>query len=290
MPGLPSVTNSSQAWASVGTMWSTSLNEGWLPEWAVGSTGGFAVPCSPSSSGYIFYSTGDGTTGASGNSFYSLGRKVRVVQGSTTFMSFVASAVASSGITTVGLSSGSMSPTAGLSTGVAFTSIAAGTESPQSLAGSTSSATATKFHREDGTWAIPAGSLAGGQSASATISGDITRALDSFGDATGLSVTITTTGGDVLIWFSGTITTDTADTATYFTLDKDGGNVAGTLGLVNARPQSTGDQSPVSFVWRDAAPTSASHTYKIQWASSAGQTSTLLGNPRASIVVLELPS
>ena len=154
MPGLPTVQASSQGWASIGSMWSTSLNEGWLPEWAIGSTGGFTVPAEPSSSQYIFYSTGDGTTG-SGNSFYALGRQSRVVQGSTTFYSFVATALFSSGITTVGLSSGSMSPTAGLSTGLAFTSVAVGTESPRSLAGSTSSATATKFHREDGQWAFP---------------------------------------------------------------------------------------------------------------------------------------
>ena len=286
MPGLPSVAASSQAWASVGSMWSTSLNEGWLPEWKVGSTGGFTVPCSPSSSGYIFYSTGDGTTGASGNSFYALGRKARVVQGSTTFMSFVATALASSGLTVVGLSSGSMAPTAGLSTGVVFTSVAVGTESPQSLAGSTTSATATKFHREDGTWAVPSGQ-SGGQSASATITADITTINTSFEDATGLTVTITTTGGDVLIFFSGNVRINAA-AALFVTLLKDGSNVAGTQGLAWDNMASAANDFAIGFVWRDAAPTSASHTYKIQWrvGSSDG---IMRGNPRSSIVVQELP-
>ena len=153
MPGLPSVQSSTQGWASVGSMWSTSLNEAWLPEWKVGSTGGFTVPCSPSSSGYIFSSSGDGTTG-SGNGFYALGRAVRVVQGASTIYGPVATASVAAGVTTVGLSSSLA--TAALSTATAFTSVAVGTESGHSLAGS-SGLGATKFHREDGTWAPPTG-------------------------------------------------------------------------------------------------------------------------------------
>ncbi|MCR4338329.1 MAG: hypothetical protein NUW01_00420 [Gemmatimonadaceae bacterium] len=155
MPGLPSVAASSQAWASVGSMWSTSLNEAWLPEWVVGSTGGFTVPCEPSSSGYIFSSSGDGTTG-SGNSFYALGRAVRIVQGASTIYGPVASASVAVGVTTVGLSSSLA--TAALSTATAFTSVAVGTESGHSLAGS-SGLGATKFHREDGTWAAATGTI-----------------------------------------------------------------------------------------------------------------------------------
>lgn len=148
MPGLPTVTNSSQAWASVGSMWSTSLNEGWLPEWKVGSTGGFTVPCSPSSSGYIFTSTGDGTTG-SGNGFYALGRAVRIVQGASTIYGNVATASVAAGVTTVGLSSTLAS--AALSTATAFTSVATGTEMGHSLSGS-SGLDSALVHRGDGTW------------------------------------------------------------------------------------------------------------------------------------------
>lgn len=153
MSGVPSVQGSSQAWASVGSMWSTSFNGGWIADQRIGSTGGFTVNCSPSSSGYTFSSSGDGTTGASGNGYYALGRPVRIVQDSTTFYGWVASAAVAAGVTTVGISSGTA--TAALSTGPAFTSVAVATQSPV-LAASTTPAATSRFHREDGSWAVPA--------------------------------------------------------------------------------------------------------------------------------------
>lgn len=128
----------------------------------------------------------------------------------------------------------------------------------------------------------------GAQSASATITGDITTTSTSYVDATGLTVTITTTGGDVLIWFSATVSISIA-AGIKITLLKDGTTVAGTDGLIMFNPAAAIDRTSASFVWRDAAPTSASHTYKIQWLVNGG-TGTMYGNPRASIVAMELPS
>jgi hypothetical protein len=118
MPGLPIVQPSSQGWASVGAMWSTSLNEGWIPDVRLGSTGGFTAPVSPTSSAGSFTSTGDGSTGT-GNGLYTPGRAVRVVQGGTARYATVFTASFGGGITTVRLA------TDALTTG-AITSAAVG--------------------------------------------------------------------------------------------------------------------------------------------------------------------
>ena len=287
MPGLPSVAASSQAWASVGAMWSTSLNEGWLPEWTVGSTGGFTVPCSPSSSGYIFYSTGDGTTG-SGNSFYALGRRVRIVQGSTAFYGLIKAASIAAGVTTVSLTSGTFSPTAGLSTGVAFTSVAVGTESPQSLAGSTSSTGATKFHREDGTWAVPAGGVTGGQRSIAIINSVVTTTSATYVDLTGATASITPTGGDVSIDFNAVIYPSINTYGVYLQLVKDGTAMSTPPhavvynGGVGSQPQS------LSMGHLDVAPTTAAHTYKIQWKNDTNGTASN-GGYEMRLILVESP-
>src|SRR5687768_261654 len=129
MAGQHIAQGSSDAWPEMGAQAERSLNTGWILDQAVNSTGAFTCLCSPSSSGYIFSSSGDGTTG-SGNGYYALGRRARVIQDSTTFYSFIASASVAAGVTTVGLSSGAA--TGALSTGLALTSVAVGIESPQS--------------------------------------------------------------------------------------------------------------------------------------------------------------
>ena len=121
------------------------------------------------------------------------------------------------------------------------------------------------------------------QSAHATITADITTTSTIFVDATGLSVTLTTAGRDVLIWFSG-CRSSSGNNEGMYTLANDGTNVGGTFGL--AYDGGVGPYQ-IGFVWRIAAPTAGSHTYKIQWRTSAG-TETLKGNPNATIVVQEI--
>jgi len=106
MPGLPSVQASSDAYATIPTQFSTSLNEGWIPDVTIGATGNMVSNTSPTSSGYTISSSGDGTTG-SGNGFYAIGRAVRLVQGATKVYGWVGSASFLGGITTISLSTAS---------------------------------------------------------------------------------------------------------------------------------------------------------------------------------------
>ena len=132
MPGFVGPQASSQNWASVMVAWTTAMNTGWLPDYsAIGSTGGFTVALSPFSAG-SFYSTGDGTTG-SGDSYYKIGRGLRVIQGATTVYDQVRSSISTGGQTLVGFSTATAG--AALSTGTAIDSAAAGLAAwvPQSL-------------------------------------------------------------------------------------------------------------------------------------------------------------
>jgi hypothetical protein len=145
----------------------------------------------------------------------------------------------------------------------------------------------TLFFRGDASWATTGG-VSGGQSATATITGDITTTSTSFTDATGLTVTITTTGGDVLVWFSGAVSIGSAAEIDV-TLNVDGSAQGGTRGLAWTNFSSASNPVTISFVWRVAAPSAGSHTYKIQWKSPGAGTATMYGNPNSTIVVQELP-
>lgn len=128
--------------------------------------------------------------------------------------------------------------------------------------------------------------LGKGQSAGATITGNITTTSLTFADAAGLTVNITPTGGDVLIWFSGVVGNGGAGQNVNITLAKDGTNVGGTLGLT-WYIEPGGSRGQQAFVWRDPAPTQVAHIYKVQWLVS-GNTGTIYGNPTASLVVQEV--
>ncbi len=114
MAGLPTVQASSQGWASIGTAWSSALNSGWIPDQSIGSTGGFTSRCSPSSSGFGFYSTGDATA------FYSTGRRLVIDDGTLHYCEVLSSssaAVAGSTTSTIVSITNVTSGTTTLSTG-----------------------------------------------------------------------------------------------------------------------------------------------------------------------------
>ncbi|MGB1285072.1 MAG: hypothetical protein ACPG7F_00950 [Aggregatilineales bacterium] len=87
-------------------------------------------------------------------------------------------------------------------------------------------------------------------------------------DATNLSLTITTTGGNVLVGFSGTARIDTTGAHIHLNLDVDGSAVATDDGLVSMR--STGVTiNPMSFTHLVTGLSAGSHTFKLQWKVSS---------------------
>lgn len=90
-------------------------------------------------------------------------------------------------------------------------------------------------------------------------------------DATNLALTITTTGGDVLIGFSGTIY-GTGGTLPYvlFDIDIDGARLMGDDGILAHRIESTTSTYSIGFIILKQGLSAGSHTFKLQWAVTAG--------------------
>ena len=99
MPGQHIVQGSSDLWVESGAQAERSLNTGWTLDQYINSTGGLTSNGSPSTA-TAFLSTGDGTTG-SGNGFYALGRRLRVVHTGGTFYGAVGNASLAGGQTTI---------------------------------------------------------------------------------------------------------------------------------------------------------------------------------------------
>lgn len=94
-----------------------------------------------------------------------------------------------------------------------------------------------------------------------------------------LSLTVTTYGGPVLIGFYASVYNATAGARIAFDVEIDGVRVAGDDGLVITTVSST--VSSASFlVWKTGL-SAASHTFKLQWKSSAG-TATLYAGQGSS--------
>jgi hypothetical protein len=86
-------------------------------------------------------------------------------------------------------------------------------------------------------------------------------------DATNLSLTITTTGGDVMVHFHGVTDHDSASGITYLDVDVDGARTAGDDGICG---QFGTNESTVSFTRLISGLSAGSHTFKLQWKVSAG--------------------
>lgn len=94
-------------------------------------------------------------------------------------------------------------------------------------------------------------------------------------DSSNLSLTITTFGGPVRVWFDGTILN--AGGITYLDVDVDGSRQWGDDGLAEI-PAGT---AHVSFFRRITGLSAGVHTFTLQWKVSAG-TATLYSGPTAS--------
>lgn len=86
-------------------------------------------------------------------------------------------------------------------------------------------------------------------------------------DATDLALTITTTGGDVLVHFHGT-TIHSSTNARFFDVDMDGARLGGDDGFLNIG--GSDDAIPASFTRLVTGLSAGSHTFKLQWRTSAG--------------------
>lgn len=113
-PGLWLVQGSSDLWTNAGSQAERSLIAGWAADQYINSTGGFTSNAQPSTA-TAFLSTGDGTTG-SGNSFYTLGRVIRVVHTGGTAYGVVTAASLAGGQTTVTVGGWQPAGTTSLST------------------------------------------------------------------------------------------------------------------------------------------------------------------------------
>lgn len=94
-------------------------------------------------------------------------------------------------------------------------------------------------------------------------------------DATNLSLTITTDGGDVLVGFYGNVAqTSGALARLYFDLDVDGARFGGDDGMVaivtTSNDAASDAHRPVSFVALLDNLSAGSHTFKLQWKVELG--------------------
>lgn len=114
-----------------------------------------------------------------------------------------------------------------------------------------------------------------------TLANAISTTSTSFVDATGLTVTMTTSGGNVVVIFTAMANhSGGASQNPFFDLVVDGASQGGTDGITAKSNTATiGDN--VSFVWVVTGLSAASHTFKIQWKVGTG-TGTLLAEDSAS--------
>lgn len=94
-------------------------------------------------------------------------------------------------------------------------------------------------------------------------------------DATNLSLTITTTGGDVMIGFHGTVYNN-AGVWTYIDVTMDGVRIGGDDGIAGLRTASQ-DYPHMSFVRLKTGVSAGAHTFKLQWKTSSGSTTLYAG-------------
>jgi hypothetical protein len=93
-------------------------------------------------------------------------------------------------------------------------------------------------------------------------------------DLGSFSQAIVATGKSIFVSFTGTFINDTNTNYTTIALLKDGSEIT----RVDATSASATGRIAVTLAYLDVTPTVASHTYKVQWRNSGGNTSTWVGN------------
>jgi hypothetical protein len=94
-------------------------------------------------------------------------------------------------------------------------------------------------------------------------------------DATDFSLSITTTGGDIFVGFTGMLVGVTSNKV-FFELELDGVAVGGDDGITGMQSAST-IAMPINFGYWIIAPSAASHTVKLQWRVTGSTTTIYAG-------------
>jgi hypothetical protein len=97
-------------------------------------------------------------------------------------------------------------------------------------------------------------------------------------DATNLALTLTTHGGDVLLGFTGTIKNGSRDGRTSFNVAVDGVDYIADGGIMSIQSAFSGDNNrskPASFVMLITGLSAGSHSFKLRWKTSGGNTSSM---------------
>jgi hypothetical protein len=106
-------------------------------------------------------------------------------------------------------------------------------------------------------------------------SADYSTTSTSFGnvDGTKLSLTITTSGGDVLVAFHGYVRAGTNADQLYLDVEMDGARLGGDDGIIAANRAASGSnptRGAIGFVRLITDLAAGSHTFKLQWKVSGG--------------------
>lgn len=96
-------------------------------------------------------------------------------------------------------------------------------------------------------------------------------------DATDFSMTITTTGGDVQVGFTGSVFHSVANAYIHLDIDVDGSPFADDGGAVLIRHTTGSVTQNASFVVLITGLSAASHTFKLQWKTSVATASMWAG-------------
>ena len=96
-------------------------------------------------------------------------------------------------------------------------------------------------------------------------------------DATGFSLAITTTGGDVMVGFVGSISNSAGVNLMMLNVDVDGGPVAADDGIVVISSTGANYRMNASFTYLVTGLAAAAHTFKLQWKTTAGTATMLAG-------------
>jgi len=115
----------------------------------------------------------------------------------------------------------------------------------------------------------------------ATLSTAITTTSTSWTNVTGLSVTLTTSGGTIMVGFTA-VTSMSTGTATHFNIAVDGVDQASsTDGYTYSVSSPVNTVSPVILLEGIAAGT---HTFQLRWKNNSGATTTLYAESSGAAV------
>lgn len=101
-------------------------------------------------------------------------------------------------------------------------------------------------------------------------------------DATNLSLTITTTGGDVLITFPCSVSNNANSGQVFLelALDTDGGgdnNIAGDDGMIVSTDTVLAQIVPITLIWIAKGLAAGVHTFKVRWKVVSGTATMFAG-------------